>query len=124
MNEQRYDLLENPTVFGKILRGEIPAEVVYEDDHVLAFNDISPQAPVHVVLIPKQHMTCLRCAEAGDADLLAHMLLTVNVIADKLGLKEGGYRLITNAGEDGGQEVPHLHFHILGGGKVGALVGA
>ncbi len=124
MQAPRYDTLDNPTVFGKILRGEIPADVVYEDDKMMAFHDIAPKAPVHVVVIPKQHMQCLRCAEAADAGLLGHMMTKIPEIARKAGVEEGGYRVITNAGPDSGQEVPHLHFHILGGTKLGPLLNA
>ena len=120
---QRYTLEDNPTIFGKILRKEIPANVVYEDDHVLAFHDIAPKAPVHVVVIPKQHLEGLNDAQAGDENLLGHMLVVVNHIAKDLDIQKSGYRVITNIGSDGGQEVPHLHFHILGGGKLGGLVG-
>jgi histidine triad (HIT) family protein len=119
---ERYSTEENPTVFGKIVRGEIPADVVYEDDQIMAFRDIAPQAPVHVVVIPKAHMACLRCAGADDAALLGHMMAKIPHIAKDLGLEAGGYRVISNAGPDAGQEVPHLHFHILGGKSLGKLV--
>jgi histidine triad (HIT) family protein len=119
---ERYTIESNPTIFGKIVRREIPAEVVYEDDQIMAFKDIAPQAPVHVVVIPKAHMACLRCAEAGDAALLGHMMTKIPQIAHDLGLATGGYRVISNAGPDAGQEVPHLHFHILGGQALGKLV--
>lgn len=120
---ERHTTPDNPTIFGKIIRKEIPADVVYEDDQIMAFRDIAPKAPVHLVVIPKQHMQCLRCATPEDADLLGHMLAKIPQIAAQEGLDTGGYRVITNAGENAGQEVPHLHFHILGGGKLGALVG-
>lgn len=115
IDKTRYTLANNPTVFGKILRDEIPADVVYEDESVLAFRDIAPKAKVHVVIIPKQHMTCLRCMEESDADLMAKLMLAVNKVADILNVKDSGYRLITNAGPDSGQEVPHVHFHLLAG---------
>jgi histidine triad (HIT) family protein len=119
----RYDLDTNPTIFGKILRGEIPNKTVYEDDRVLAFHDIAPKAEVHVVIIPKQHIESLQDAQEADAALLGHMLVAVNKVAEKLGVREDGYRLITNAGKGAGQEVPHLHFHLLAGnvGKLGGL---
>ncbi|NBX86278.1 MAG: histidine triad nucleotide-binding protein [Proteobacteria bacterium] len=117
----RYPLATNPTIFGKILRGEIPAKVVLEDDKAIAFHDIAPKAKVHVIIIPKQHMQCLRCMEAADADLMAHLLQFANQVADKLGVKHSGYRLITNAGEGAGQTVPHLHFHLLAGPNLPAL---
>ena len=118
MDATRYSVSDNPTIFGKILRKEIPAEIVYEDDKVLAFKDIAPKAAVHVLMIPKAHMACLRCAEAADADLLAHMLLKVNEVARLTGIEQSGYRVLTNAGPNSGQEVPHLHLHILGGEKL------
>ncbi|TKW60872.1 MAG: histidine triad nucleotide-binding protein [Blastochloris viridis] len=111
----RYSFDENPTIFGKILRGEIPCKKVYEDDHVLAFHDIAPKAPVHVLVIPKTHLEGLQDAQEADADLLGRLMVTANKIAAELGLKEQGYRLITNAGKGAGQEVPHLHLHILSG---------
>ncbi len=109
----------NTTLFGKILRKEIPADIVYEDDQILAFKDIAPKAAVHVLVIPKKHLACLRCATAKDGALLAHMMLKITEIADIMGIKDSGYRVITNAGEQSGQEVPHLHFHILGGEQLG-----
>lgn len=112
---QRHTLASNPTIFGKILRGEIPANVVYEDEHILAFNDIAPKAPTHVIIIPKQHLTGLQAATESDAQLLGHLLVAANQIAAKLGVQQSGYRLITNAGSGAGQEVPHLHFHLLAG---------
>lgn len=118
LNKNRHSFDSNDTIFGKILRKEIPADIVYEDDKVLAFHDVAPRAKVHVLVIPKQHMTCLRCMEAEDGDLMAHLLGVVNKVADKLDIKESGYRLITNAGENSGQEVPHLHFHLLAGEKL------
>lgn len=109
----RYSLSDNPTVFGKILRGEIPATVVYEDEQVLAFNDIAPKAPIHVVIIPKQHLEGVQAATEADTALLGHLLVTANKIAAQLGVQASGYRLITNAGSGAGQEVPHLHLHLL-----------
>jgi histidine triad (HIT) family protein len=104
----------NQTLFEKIIAREIPADIVYEDDLVLAFRDIHPQAPVHVVIVPKQPVA--RIAEAGPDHhkLLGHLLLKAAVVARQLGL-EKGYRLVINNGPDGGETVPHLHCHILGG---------
>jgi len=103
------------TLFEKIIAHEIPATIVYEDDLVFALRDINPQAPRHVLLVPKKPIP--RLAEAGpeDQQILGHLLLKAAEIADKLGLKESGYRLVINNGEDGGETVPHLHVHILGG---------
>jgi histidine triad (HIT) family protein len=102
------------TIFGKIIRREIPANIVYEDDLCLAFRDVSPQAPVHILLIPKKPIVNLSTVATEDQAVLGHMLLTASKIAAQEGL-EKGYRLVTNIGEDGGQTVYHLHFHILGG---------
>ncbi len=106
------------TLFEKIIAREIPAQIVYEDDLVLAFRDIAPQAPTHVLIIPKQPIP--RLAEAGPADhqTLGHLLLKAAEVAEQLGLKQSGYRLVFNNGPDGGEAVPHLHCHILGGRKL------
>jgi histidine triad (HIT) family protein len=106
------------TLFEKIIAREIPATIVYEDDLVLAIRDINPQVPVHVLIFPKKVIP--RIAEAGPEDhkVLGHLLLKAAEIADKLGLKKGGYRLVFNNGPDAGEAVPHLHVHILGGRKM------
>ncbi|MDD9911767.1 MAG: histidine triad nucleotide-binding protein [Alphaproteobacteria bacterium] len=119
----RYTKEDNPTIFGKILRQEIPSTVVYEDDKVLAFKDIAPQAPTHILIIPKEHFTDLNATTEGDVNLLGYMMTKASEIAKQEGIAESGYRVITNIGADGGQEVPHFHLHILGGHKLGALVG-
>lgn len=102
------------TIFKKIIDKEIPANIVHEDDACLAFRDIDPQAPVHVLVIPRKEIASI--GQAGDSDqaLLGHLLLTARGLASKLGL-ENGYRLVINCGPDGGQSVDHLHVHILGG---------
>jgi histidine triad (HIT) family protein len=102
------------TIFGKIIRREIPADIVYEDDLCLAFRDVAPQAPVHILFIPKQPIINLDSAESDDHRVLGHMMLKVRTIAAQAGLTNG-YRVVTNVGEDGGQTVYHLHLHILGG---------
>ena len=106
------------TLFEKIIAREIPANIVFEDDQVIAFRDISPQAPTHVLIIPKKPIP--RLAEAGPEDhqVLGHLLLKAAEVAEKLGLKAGGYRLVFNSGPDAGEAVPHLHCHILGGRKM------
>ena len=114
----RHSFESNPTIFGKILRGEIPSRKVYEDDLVYAFHDIAPKAETHVLIIPKQHLTGNQDATTGDEALLGHLLVTANTIAAQLGVKDSGYRLITNAGTGAGQEVPHLHFHLLAGSSL------
>ncbi|MDD4691501.1 MAG: histidine triad nucleotide-binding protein [Eubacterium aggregans] len=101
-------------LFCKIAAGEIPATVVYEDDAVLAFKDIAPQAPVHVVIIPKEHYDSILSVPAGD-DIISHIHTVANRIVLKLGIADDGFRLVNNCGEAGGQTVPHLHYHLLGG---------
>lgn len=101
-------------LFCKIVSGAIPVERLYEDERVLAFPDINPQAPTHVLVIPKQHIASHADAAAGDADLLGHMLWAVGEVARANKLKRG-YRLVINTGPDGGQTVDHLHLHLLGG---------
>lgn len=102
------------TIFSKIISKEIPADIVYEDDLCLAFNDISPQAPTHILVIPKKPIPKLADAESQDHALMGHLLLTVKRVAEQAGLSNG-YRVVINTGEDGGQTVDHLHLHILGG---------
>lgn len=103
------------TIFSKIIRKEIPAKIVYEDDLCLAFYDISPQAPVHVVLIPKQEIRSMAEVRPEHQSIMGHLMVKASEIAEKLGLKQSGYRLILNTNDDGGQTVFHLHIHILGG---------
>jgi len=110
------------TVFAKIIRGEISADIVYEDDVCLAFRDINPQAPIHVLVIPKEIVSGLQETKPEHRDLLGHLLLVVHRIAEQEGIGESGYRCIINAGSDGGQEVQHLHLHLLGGRRLGRLV--
>jgi len=102
------------TIFQKIIDREIPAEIVYEDDRCLAFRDVHPQAPTHVLLIPKKAIASIDCLADEDADLLGHLWLTIRKLAKELEL-ENGYRVVVNCGGDGGQTVDHLHFHLLGG---------
>lgn len=104
----------NDTIFGKIIRKEIPADIVYEDDLALAFRDVNPQAPVHILVIPKQPIAKLADAESKDHALMGHLLLTVKRVAEQQGLSNG-YRVVINTGEDGGQTVYHMHLHLLGG---------
>ncbi|GAA0888471.1 histidine triad nucleotide-binding protein [Rhodanobacter soli] len=106
------------TIFSKIVRREIPADIVYEDDEVLAFRDLNPQAPVHVLFIPKQPLATLNDATAGDAELLGKLLLATAAYAKQEGLAEQGYRTVINTNEDGGQTVYHLHVHLLAGRRM------
>ena len=106
------------TLFEKIIAREVPATIVFEDDLVLAFNDIKPQAPTHVLIIPKKPIPRIGEAEPGDHRVLGHLLLKAAEVAEKLGLARTGYRLVINNGPDAGEAVPHLHLHILGGRKM------
>ncbi|HIK20365.1 MAG TPA: histidine triad nucleotide-binding protein [Synechococcus sp. M44_DOE_062] len=106
------------TVFGKIIRREIPAQIVYEDDRALAFKDIAPQAPVHILVVPKEPISGISQAKPEHEALLGHLLLTAQRVAAEAGLSKG-YRLVINEGEDGGQTVFHLHIHVLGGRGMG-----
>jgi histidine triad (HIT) family protein len=103
------------TLFEKIAAREIPAAIVYEDDLVIAFRDIKPAAPVHVLIVPKKPVPRVAEATVDDQPLLGHLLLKAAEVAEKIGLKKSGYRLVINNGADGGETVPHLHVHILGG---------
>jgi len=106
------------TLFDKILRGEIPADVVYEDDYVLSFRDINPQAPVHVLVIPRTKITSLAESTALSVDTVGHFIHGVTRTARALQLEEGGYRVVFNTGADAQQSVPYVHAHILGGRKL------
>ena len=103
------------TLFEKIIAREIPADIVYEDDLVLAFNDINPKAPTHVLVIPKKPIPRIAEADPEDLQVLGHLLLKATEITANLGLHENGFRLVINNGKDAGETVPHLHLHILGG---------
>jgi len=107
-----------PTLFEKIIAREIPASIVYEDDLVIAFNDIKPQAPTHVVIIPKKPIPRIAEAKPDDHKLLGHLLLKAAEVAAQLGLAKSGFRLVFNNGADAGESVPHLHCHILGGRRL------
>jgi histidine triad (HIT) family protein len=106
------------TVFAKIIRGEIPARIEHDDDLCLAFHDVAPQAPVHVLVIPKRPIATLADTQESDAALLGHLVLVATQVARSLGLGNG-YRLVVNCGRDGGQSVDHLHVHLLGGRSLG-----
>lgn len=106
------------TIFDKIIAKEIPADIVYEDDQCLAFRDIDPKAPVHVLVIPKKPIQSADAVADEDAQLMGHLWTKIRDIARSEGLAEGGYRVVTNCGDDGGQSVDHLHFHLLGGRKL------
>ena len=109
-------------VFCKIVKKELPAKVVYEDDKVMAFHDINPQAPIHVLVIPKKHIPTLNDISEEDKELIGHIFTVIKEIAEKFGIAEKGYRVLVNCNKEGGQEVFHLHFHLLGGKRVGPMV--
>jgi histidine triad (HIT) family protein len=111
-----------PTLFEKIIAGELPADVVYRDDRVIALLDIHPAAPVHILIVPNKPIPTLNDLEAEDEALMGHMLLVARDLARKRGIADSGYRLIINCNADGGQEVYHLHMHLLGGRALGPLV--
>ena len=106
------------TIFQRIIDKEIPAKIVHEDDLCLAFHDVKPQAPVHVLVIPKKPVVSIAQLTTADETLAGHLLMVVKKVAEQLGLS-GGYRVVANCGADGGQSVDHLHFHILGGRQLG-----
>jgi len=110
------------TIFSKIIAREIPADIVYEDDLVLAFRDIAPQAPVHVLIIPKKEIATVNDISIADEAALGRLFTVAAKIASDEGIAESGYRLIVNCNEDGGQEVFHLHMHILGGRRLGPML--
>ena len=109
-------------VFCKIIKGEIPSEKVYEDEDVLAFNDINPAAPIHVLIIPKKHIKNLMEMKAEDYKLMEKILEVIQKVAKIVGVDEKGFRLIANCGPDSGQEVMHVHFHLLAGRKMGPKI--
>jgi len=116
---------DNNNIFAKILRGEIPCKKAYEDPHVLAFHDIAPKAPVHILVLPKGAYTDMDdFTQRAGADEIAALFRALGKIAREQGVGLGGYRVISNCGVNGGQEVPHLHLHLLGGKKLGRMVEA
>ncbi len=108
-------------IFCKIAQDELPSTKVFEDDEILAFKDINPVAPVHILVIPKKHIASLATIEPEDAAMLGRMMIAIRDIATEQGLDEKGYRVLSNHGVDSGQLVDHLHFHIIGGRKLGTI---
>ncbi len=106
------------TLFTRIIDGEIPGQFVHQDEHCIAIRDINPAAPVHVLVIPRKPVPSLAQLEEGDLELAGRILLAVRKVAEQEGLAERGYRVVVNTGQEGGQTVPHLHFHILGGQQL------
>lgn len=109
-------------IFCKIIRGELPSTKVYEDDKVCAFKDIYPEAPVHILIVPKAHITSVMELDESNAGVLADIHLAAKKIAVKLGISESGFRLISNCGPDSGQTIFHLHYHLVGGVHMGTRV--
>jgi len=105
-------------IFCKIVNKEIPAELVFEDEHIVAFNDINPQAPIHILLIPREHYASLNEIPEDKKSSLSHILLKARQIAREKGIAENGYRVVLNTARDSGQEVLHIHFHLLGGRRM------
>lgn len=105
-------------IFCRIVKGEIPSKKVYEDDHVLAFHDIAPQAPIHILIIPKKHFSTILDIEETDKSLIGHIFTVANRIAKEQGFSDRGFRIVTNCNSEGGQTVFHLHFHLLAGRQM------
>lgn len=106
-------------IFCGIVAGEVPADVVRSDESALVFRDIDPQAPVHLLVIPRRHITSLNAADPADLELLGKLVLLAREVAEEMGIAETGYRLVLNVGKDGAQSVDHIHFHVLGGRALG-----
>ena len=103
------------TIFSKIIAREIPARIIFEDDRCLAFHDVHPQAPVHILVIPKKEIARIAATQSEDEALLGHLIFVAQTVAKQEGLHDSGFRLVINNGPDGGESVPHLHVHLLGG---------
>lgn len=108
-------------IFCKIIAGEIPSDIIYQDEDIIAFPDISPAAPVHLLVISRKHIPSLLELTEAETELMGKMVLVANRLAGEQGIAGDGYRLVVNCGPNGGQVVPHLHVHILGGGKLGRM---
>jgi histidine triad (HIT) family protein len=105
-------------IFCRIVDGDIQAQVVHEDEHTLAFHDLDPRAPVHVLVIPKRHVASVNDVEPADRELMGALFVTARAVADRTGVAAGGYRVVMNTGADAGQSVSHAHLHVLGGRKL------
>lgn len=112
----------NDCTFCKIINGDIPSNKVYEDDEVLAFKDINPQMPVHIIVIPKKHIESIVDLKEADEVIVGKIFTVINKIVNDLGIDKSGFRVISNCGEDAGQTVKHLHFHVLAGEKMGEKI--
>jgi histidine triad (HIT) family protein len=114
---------EMDCIFCQIVAGKVPSDIVYQDEDVIAFRDINPLAPLHLLIIPKRHIPSLAHLSEAESLLIAHMVSVANQLAKREGISESGYRLAVNCGEEGGQLVPHLHLHLLGGRKLSDAMG-
>ena len=110
-------------IFCQIVAGKVPSDIVYQDEEVVAFRDINPQSPVHLLIIPKRHIPSLTYLSETESPLIGHMVNTANHLAKREGVSEAGYRLVVNSGGEGGQIVPHLHMHLLGGRRLSGAMG-
>ena len=110
-------------IFCQIVAGEVPSNIVYQDEEVLAFTDINPQAPIHLIIIPKKHIPSLTHLSQEQSSIIGNMINIANQLAKREGISESGYRLVINCGKEGGQLVPHLHMHLLGGRKLSNELG-
>jgi histidine triad (HIT) family protein len=116
-------MVEQPTIFSRIIAGEIPATIVYRDEYCVAFRDAQPQAPVHLLIVPIEPIPSVADVAPAHEQLLGHLLVVAARLGGEFGVAGSGYRLIINHGDDAGQTVPHLHVHLIGGRPLGALVG-
>jgi len=110
-------------IFCQIVAGKMPSEILYQDEEVIAFHDINPQAPTHLLIIPKRHIPSLAHLSEAESPLIGHMVNIANQLAKREGISESGYRLAISCGEQGGQEVPHLHMHLVGGRQLAPTLG-
>jgi histidine triad (HIT) family protein len=111
-------LFEDKCLFCKIIHRELPADILFETDDILVFNDINPQAPFHILTIPKKHIACISDIEEADAELLGKIIFSAKKVAKDLGIDNGGYRMVFNNGRHGGQDIYHIHLHLLGGRQM------
>jgi len=116
-------MMEEGCIFCKIIAGKIPGDILHSDDRVVAFRDISPQAPTHVLVMPRQHIPAVTDVGEQQGELMGHLFQVANDLARKEGIAERGFRLAVNCGEEGGQYVPHLHFHLIGGRRLSDELG-
>lgn len=114
--------MDENCIFCKIVNGNVPSKIVYENEKIIAFYDVNPVAPIHILVIPKKHIPALTELQKEDEMLIGEIYTVINEIADKQGIREKGFRVIVNCGKDGGQEVGHLHFHLLGGKELGEKI--